>query len=110
MNGFSLEDVILRRVVASDSLEKKFQAVQAEEAEGVRKLAMANSKLEADRIKVETDRINREAKFEADEREADAVAKRKEREAEMNEKRLRLEMEVRVHVLWLDDQNIFDCH
>mmetsp|Transcript_17349 Transcript_17349/g.31574 ORF Transcript_17349/g.31574 Transcript_17349/m.31574 type:complete len:539 (-) Transcript_17349:253-1869(-) len=80
-NGFALNAVILRRVIASEALERRFNAAAAEEADGARRLALAETNLKAAQAKAETE-----------EREAAAREKRDAREAETKEATIRLEM------------------
>jgi len=85
-NGFSLEGVILRRVLASEALERRFKEAAAEETDGARRLAIAETNLKAERIAALS-------KAEKEAREAEAQEKREARAAEAKETRLRLEME-----------------
>lgn len=85
-NGFSLEGVILRRVLASEALEKRFKEAAAEETDGARRLAIAETNLKAERIAALS-------KAEKEVCEAEAQEKREARAAEAKEASLRLEME-----------------
>jgi len=92
-NGFSLDSVILRRVLASEALDRRFRDAAAEEADGARRLALAEVALKAERLAAQSKAEKETREFEAREREAEAREKREARAAELKEASLRLDMD-----------------
>jgi len=96
-NGFSLDQCVLRRVLASEALERRFREAAAEEAEGVRRLALAEANLKTERIaalsKAESEARKAEQKEEREAKAAEAKEKSDARAADAKETSLRLEME-----------------